>query len=530
MFFPDYQNLSTIEMQAKISQLENLGKPEQDFIYAHITDWQGSDRRKEMLTAQDYYENKNDIKDRKRYYIDRKGIQKEAENVSNSKLSHPFMRRLTNQKVNYLLAKDPTFKSTTNNNEFIEELEKYLDNNFFRMLKNVGKDAINKGIAWLQVYYNEEGALSFKRIPSEEIVPFWADAEHTKLNAVIRVYSILELGKDAEKKEVYKVEYHTVNGVWYYIMGEKGLKPDPNKGDMGYGHFVVSKEQTDENGKEVLDEQGNPVSTEVEATWERIPFIPFKYNSDEISLLSLVKTQIDDYDINTSDTSNNLQDVPNSIKVVRNYDGSDKGEFVQNLATFRTAFVSGDGDMTALNTPLDITAVDSHLNRLRRDIFEGGCGVDTQDEALGTASGVALKFRYSGLDIDMNDMGNEFKASLEQLIWFIKVDMLGKGIGDFMEEKFNIVFNKNIIVNEAEIINMAKQSVGMISDETIVAHHPWVEDVSAEMDKLEEQRQKSLENQLEEIETLGGADMGFGTNNPAKAPTPKKKESKGGDK
>lgn len=490
MWLPNYQSLSLGEIKSRISRLTEIGKPEQNFLFSNITDWQLSEKRKFMLTAQDYYNNDADIKDRKREYIDRKGNKQEATNLSNSKLRHPFMRRLTNQKVNYLLSKEPSFSS--DNDAFIEALATYLDKKFFKKLKNVGKDAIINGIAWLQVYYDTEGKLCFKRINSEEIIPFWADADHTILDAVLRVYPMTQLLPNGYKKEVYKVEYHTSNGVWYYELGDKGLKADPEKGDEPRGHFVVEQPAVDKDNNPIVDKQGIPVTEEAQATWDRVPFIAFKYNSDEMSLLKSIKSLVDDYDINTSDTSNTLQDVPNSIKVVRNYDGTDKGEFVQNLNTFRTAFVSGDGDMTSLNTPLDMTAVDSHLNRLKRDIFEAGCGVDTQDDNLGNASGVALKFRYAGLDMDVCDMGSEFSAALEDLIWFIKVDMIAKGLGDFMDVDFEVVFNTDSIINESEVINAAKASVGLISDDTIIANHPWVTDPAAEQERLKTQREEAI--------------------------------------
>ena len=214
----------------------------------------------------------------------------------------------------------------------------------------------------------------------------------------------------------------------------------------------------------------------------------------------------DDYDTNTSDTSNNLQDVPNSIKVVRNYDGTDKGEFMQNLAIYRTAFVSDDGDLSALNTPLDTSAIDSHLNRLKRDLYEAGNGVDTQDDNLGNASGVALRFRYSGLDMDVDNMSNEFSASMEELVWFIKVDLAAKGLGDYMDTDFNIVFNTDMIVNETETIQNAKASVGIISDETIIANHPWVIDAQAEVEKMQKQKEQALQ----ELMTMQGDQGGFG--------------------
>lgn len=504
MLLPDYQNLTLGAFRSKMSALESLGKPEQEFLFANIHEWQQSDARKLMLTAQDYYGNDNDIKDRKRYYIDRRGNKQEATNLSNSKLAHPFMRKLTNQKVNYLLSKELTIQC--DDKLFSEAIGKYINKKFLRMLKRVGKDAIVNGIAWVQVYYNAQGVLSYKRIPSEEIIPFWADADHTILEAVIRVYSVWQYLADGYKKEIFKVEYHTTVGVWYYILGEKGLKPDPDRGENLQGHFAVTVDKTDEQGQPIVDEQGQPITEDVQATWDKVPFVGFKYNDDEVSLLKWIKPLVDDYDLNTSDTSNTLQDVPNSIKVVRNYDGTDKGEFVQNLATYRTAFVSGDGDMTTLETKLDTAAIDSHLNRLKDDIYEAGNGVDTQDDNLGNASGVALEFRYAGLNMDMTDMGNEFAAALEELIWFMKVDMLNRGIGDFMETEFDVLFNTDMIVNESEAITDAKNSVGVISDETIVANHPWVTDADAEMERIKKQKEEAKA----EAEEMMATEFAFG--------------------
>lgn len=484
MQFPNFQNLSLNEIKAKISRLQDLGKPEQEFLFANITEWMNNPKRKLMLTAQDYYANDNDIKDRKRFYIDRQGNQREVTNLSNNKLSHPFMRKLTDQKVSYLLSKD--FTINCDDEKFAKELNKYLDKKFKRMLKNIGKQAIVNGIAWIQVYYNPEGQLCFKRIPSEEIIPFWTDSEHTALDAVIRVYSVFHLAKDGAKKETHKVEYHTLNGVWYYVMGDKGLKPDPEVPEELKGHFQI---EVPLNKKDI---KGKPLYKEIEATWDKVPFIGFKYNSSEISLLKWIKPLIDDYDINSSDTSNNLQDVPNNIKIVKNYDATDPGEFIHNLSTYRTAFVANDGDVSVLNTPLDITAIEGHLTRLRKDIFDAGNGVDIQDENLGNASGVALKFRYAGLESDAIDMQNEFIASLEELIWFIKVDLESKAIGNFMETEFDIVFNTDIIINESEVINDAKNSIGIISDETIIANHPWVVDSVEELNKLQKQKEDAL--------------------------------------
>ncbi len=492
MFFMNFMQAPMTRLKAQIERLSNHGMPQETFLYANINEFQNGKKRNLMLKAQDYYKNENDIKDRKRYYIDRYGTQRELKNLANSKLSHPFMRKLTNQKVNYLLSKELNVQC--DNEVFSEHIMEYFDKDFLRLLKNLGRDSIVNGIAWLQVYYNYLGELCFKRIPPEEVIPFWADADHTLLEAVIRYYKIINYKLDGNKEEITKVEYHTNEGVWYYVMTEDGLIPDEEKGNGIRGHFTVSADQMNTGEKFENHEDVE----EIQMTWGKIPFVAFKYNPDEISLLTWIKSLIDDYDVNTSETSNILQDVPNSIKIVKNYDGTEKEEFMQNLAKFRTAFVTQDGDVTALETKLDIGAIDSHLNRLRKDIYEAGNGVDTQETSLGNASGVALKFRYADLDNDTDDMASEYLASLDELMWFIKADLYSKNLGDFMNVDYDIIFNTDNIINESEVIQDAKNSLGIISEETIIVNHPWVTDSQQEIERVEKERKEKLEEFMNE--------------------------------
>lgn len=501
MLFPYFMKAGltdTDQVNSRISRLSNTGEPQEDFLFANISEFKSSARRKLMLAAQRYYQNDNDILQRKRYYIDRQGIRKEDEKLSNCKLAHPHFKKLVNQKVNYLLAKN--FSINSDDDKFAELLQARFDKAFYRKLKNIGKDAVVNSVSWVQAYYDYEGNLQFKRIPAEEICPFWADADHTILDGVMRVYTIQEYAKGGTVADVQKLEYHTAEGAWYYVVGDRGLVCDTSKGDGPQGHFIITQPVVAEDGTQQLDAEGLPVMQAVQATWERIPFIAFKYNADEIGLLQWTKPLIDNYDLTTSDHSNNLQDVPNAIKVVKNYDGTDKGEFVQNLATYRTVFVGEDGDVTTVQTDLDTTAVEAHLTRLRKDIYEAGGGVDTQEADIGNASGVALKFRYADLDMDSSDMATEFAAAMEQLVWFIKVDMFNRGEGDFLNTEFDVVFNTDMIANETETIAQASSSVGIVSDETILANHPWVTDVTEELAKLKKQKAEQLQEMQATLE------------------------------
>lgn len=499
MFLLNYMKASMLDVKSLIQRLQELGEPQNDFIMATLTEFQQSELYKEMQKAEEYYKGKHDILEKKRYWIDRTGTKREEDKLSNNKLIHPYFTKLVNQKVNYLLSKEFSLQVDEKDPQavaFRDACTEYFDKAFMRRLKTVGRHAIINGISWIQVYYNEQGKLSFKRIPSREVIPFWHDAEHTELDAILRFYSIIEYKANAEKEEVIKVEYYTTEGVWFYEIRGGKLKLDENrvtKEQPFTGHF---KAQTE-------DEEGNQVTED--RVWNKIPFVAFKYNDEEISLLNFVKTLIDNYDRTTSDTADVIQDVPNAIRVIRGYGGQDKGEFSQNLATYRNVFVDENGGVDQLTSQADTTCTEAHLTRLKEDIYDAGNGVNVQKENLGDTSGVALKIRYADLDADCMAMASNFSASIEELCWFIQVDMMNElPDGEFDDIEFDVIFNTDGIINESDVINDCKNSVGIISDETILANHPWVTDLQDELERVEAQKEADMELEAEM----------FGTDNP----------------
>ena len=115
----------------------------------------------------------------------------------------------------------------------------------------------------------EKGELKFKPITSEEIIPFWADADHTILEGIIRIYSITRYLPDGVQKEIKKVEYRTTQGVWYYEMGDRGLKSDPDKSRMSMD-ISLSGTSKGWKWKHKIDEEGNELYNEIAATWDKV--------------------------------------------------------------------------------------------------------------------------------------------------------------------------------------------------------------------------------------------------------------------
>ncbi|MCR8983265.1 phage portal protein, partial [Brevibacillus laterosporus] len=65
--------------------------------------------------------------------------------------------------------------------------------------------------------------------------------------------------------------------------------------------------------------------------------------------------------------------------------------------------------------------------------------------------------------------------------------------GDFSNETVEFIFNRDILINETDAITNAKDSVGIISDETIVANHPWTTNAQEELARKKKEREDTVD-------------------------------------
>lgn len=466
---------------ARIEAKSLKGGTLKDIVKSEIQLWEQSDKRENMIIGDKYYKGKMDIDNKKREKIGEGGRLEEDKLVSNQKLKHLFVKKLVRQKVGYLLSTKLEHK--TDNDKYGEILGTIFDNNFHKLLKNTMTNSINSGIYWLYPYI-ENNKLKFQRMNPVEIIPLWQDNEHTRLDGVIRVYEQEEY-QGIEVKRVKRVEFYSVEGIQRWILDGDTLIDDIDMIEkLGNSHIQAISEDGTVEG----------------INWTKVPFIYFKYNDNEQPLIEMIKSLIDDYNLQRSLNSDMLLDTPNEIMHVRNYDGVDPGEFRKNLAAYRTAFTSDDGDVSNITIDINTTAYESHIKTTRKDIFEFGGGVDTNTDKFGNSpSGIALEILYQDLDLDCNDIETEFQASLEYLMYFIDTyiaDVLGEG--EYFDEIVEFEFTRNKLNNESEIIKdlaLSKQW-NILSTETIVKTHPLGSE--NELELYEEEIENTLQDEMDE--------------------------------
>ena len=90
-------------------------------------------------------------------------------------------------------------------------------------------------------------------------------------------------------------------------------------------------------------------------------------------------------------------------------------------------------------------------------------------------------------------METELQAAFEEILWFVNIHLANTGQGDFENEAVTILFNRDMMMDEGQIIENIRNSEGILSNETLIAQHPWVQNIEDELKKLERERQKERE-------------------------------------
>ena len=451
------------------------GMTELEFFAREIRLWKASRARIAQMHGEAYYRGRHDILRRKRTVIGADGEPTEVKNIPNNRIVDNQYALMVDQKVNYLVGKPFTVKC--DNKQYRQALEKVFSSGFRRTIKYVAEDALNCGICWVYPYYNKRNELVFRRFPAYEINPYWADDEHTELDCAVRLYR-QEVYEGRERKQIERVEIFKKDGLWRYVFDDDGeLIPDVELGE----HENYLGVDTDDGRKEY--------------NWERIPLIAFRTNKQELPLLTRVKSLQDGINAILSDFQNNMQeDARNTILVITNYDGENLGELRQNLAAYGAVKVRDDGGVTTLHIEVNSQNYKVILDMFKKALIENARGYNAKDDRMsGNPNQMNIQSMYSDIDLDANGMETEFQAAFGELLFFINAHLANSGQGSY-EDKVEIVFNRDILINESEAIKNCSDSAGILSEETIIEQHPWVTDASAELKRIKKERERTRED------------------------------------
>ena len=454
-----------------------------NYLETCISRWLTSPERRLQIDGERYYEGQHDILKKRRTILGEDGNMVEIKYLPNNKLIDNQYGKMSDQKVNYLLGQPITFSS--DDEQYVEQLLTVFNKRFNRTIKRVGLGAINSGLAWLYVYI-ENNKLQFKMFPAHEVLPFWTDTAHTDAIMIVRSY-LEEKPNASDPSEVTrKVELYKTDGIEYYTFDNNRLVPDVSKPKQP--HMTVK--------------MGDSVEGR---NWERIPLIPFKFNSKEIGLLQRCKSLQDGINYILSKYEDDMsEDARSTILVLENFGGENLAEFRRKLAELNVVKVEGydgsRGDVRTLQIEVNAANYESILKLLKSALIDNCRGFDFTELKSGSPNQMNIKSILSDIDMDANDMETEFQASFEDLLWFVN-----NFLGFDVEQQVDVVFNRDTIVNETEVI-ASMVSMGVeVSNETKLKQLPFIDDPEAEQKRVDKEKEKLMDAYNEALPGMGGA-------------------------
>ena len=454
----------------------NITKENIKYLELVINKWLRDESRKgreEQLLAEKYYDGEQDILSREKKVIGKDGLLVPVDNVPNNRLVDNQYRKLVDQKTNYVLGKPITI--ATAKSEYLKSLNKVFNKKVHRKLRTLAQNAVNGGIAYLYPFYGPDGSFNIAVFPATEICPIWSDKEHTVLDRAMRYYAEETFDHKGQTTLIHHVDLFTVDGITHFIYKNGTLIPSK----IPHSDYIY-----------VNDKGYN---------WDRLPIIPFKYNSKEIPLIRDVKSLQDALNETISEFKNRMDEDPrNAILVLENYDGANLAEFRQMLALYGVVKVRSEngahGGVKVLTVEVKAENYQALEMQLKRALIENGRGFDAKEERMdGDPNQMNIESMYTDIDLDVNAMETEFQAGFEELKWFIDQYLITNGEPDYTEEPVEFVFNRDIFINEDAKIDNCMKSVGLISTKTILSRHPWVTNVEHELTQLNEDKQADME-------------------------------------
>lgn len=428
------------------------------------------------MIAKRYYEAQNDI-----LFMEKKKND-EAENPmrnADNRIAMTFYPLLVDQKISYLFTAPPLFD--TKNDAANQLITEVLGGEYAAKVQELGTNAANCGIGWLHYWVDENNDFQYGVVPPEQIIPVWAPKLSHKLLAVLRVYQ--EFDDNGDTYDVYEF-WDDETCTTYRKRGSDELQmltPYPCFTD-----FYISGMSGADN--------------EYRHNFGAVPFIPFRNNQLASSDLCRIKKLIDAYDKTISGFMNDLEDIQEIILVLTNYGGEDLNEFLKNLKYYKTISVesAGTGDSAGVSTltiDIPVEARREMMATTKKAIFTMGQGVDPEQQGLNSTSGEAMKFVYSLLELKAGRMETQFRMGFDKLIHAI-LRHYNRDTGPIIQ-----TWTRTSIKNNADLVSMCRNSVGVVSNKTILAHHPFVDDVSAEQKEIAKEQQE----QMETMDMYGGA-------------------------
>lgn len=381
--------------------LEKLGGNEAErmqFIESAIREYSSSEAYKTAERAEQYYRHLNPtIMAAQKIVYDMLGQAKVDQYSPNNKIPSAYYGNFVSHEVQFLLGNGVSFSEKATRTR--------LGKGFDAAVQKLTTYAINAGVAF--GFWNFDHLEVFPVCGGTDdasFVPLW-DEETGGLRAGIRYWQI-------DPTKPLRCTLYELDGLTEYIK-----RGDGNMEQMdGKRPYVQTVGKSEIGGTEILSGSNYP----------GFPIIPL-YNINRQSELIGNQETIDAYDLMASALVNNVDDGNLIYWVLKNCGGmsqEDDAKFLENLRMLKVAHADGDdgAQVEAHSVEAPFQANEAALERLRTQLYDDFCALDTRGIANGAATATQILAAYEPLNGKADRLETQVTSFINALLALIGVE------------------------------------------------------------------------------------------------------------
>ena len=287
-----------------------------------------------------------------------------------------------------------------------------------------------------------------------------------------------------------------------------------NKNDIEYAFYIYNTFNVE--GKEVTNvefydstkfvtysnngESDFVVVEEKAHQFAYMPIIEFLNNSEEQGDCDKVENLIDSYDRIVSDSQNELEEFRLAyMKFIGCEIDAETKLQAQNTGAFS---LPENADAGFITKNINNTFLEDHKRTLNENIYKFSSSVDMSDETFSgaTMSGESRKWKLLVLEFKAITKERKFGTGLREMFKVICSAWNTKGVPlNYLDLFFT--FKRSIPVDLSYLGDVATKFKGIVSDRTLLAQLPFVEDIQYEMDTIAEEQKDDTVNLDKVVDT-----------------------------
>ena len=239
--------------------------------------------------------------------------------------------------------------------------------------------------------------------------------------------------------------------------------------------------------------------------FDGVPATEFLENAERTGLFEPVLSLINAYNKAISEKANDVDYFADAyLKILG---AKLKDEDLKTIRDDRIINFDGieDGKLIVefMDKPNGDTTQENLINRLRTDIFQISMVANISDENFGASSGIALKYKLLAMSNLAKMKQNKFIGAMNRRYRLICSNPVTEAKADdwlFID----YTFTQNIPANQLEEAQIAAQLSGVVSKETQLKSLSIVDDVKAEIEKIDAEADKTSYRTDYPTERTGG--------------------------